>query len=219
LRFMTLYVLTDEQSISSERFIATVEEALLGGADMVQFREKGSSPEARLARGMALKSPCDSYGVPLIVNDDPELAYAIRATGVHLGRDDGNVRDARALLGRGAMIGVSCYDSIERALVAQKERADYVAFGAFYPSGVKPDAVHPPLLLLTEARAQLAIPNCAIGGITTATVSDVLRHGADFIAVCTAVFAAPDVRKAARMLRDTINETRDRIQQEPPPSP
>ncbi len=208
---MTLYAITDEHLIPAARFVATVEQALLGGVDAVQFRDKETSPDERLERGEALKALCDAYGVPLIVNDSAALAGAVHASGVHLGRDDGGIAAARAVLGKRAMIGVSCYDSLELALEAEGAGASYVAFGAMFPSRLKPDAVRAPLALLQEAHERLRIPVCAIGGIDATNVAEVISHGADIVAVCNGIFAAPDVRAAARELRERIDAARDAI--------
>ena len=175
-----------------------VEAALAGGARVIQYRNKSAPLTARLEQGRALKALCVRYAVPLIVNDYIDLARAIDADGVHLGAGDGSALAARHALGAGRILGVSCYDSLERGREAQRDGADYVAFGSFFPSSVKPDAVHAPLDLLAEAKRELALPLVAIGGITLANAQDLITAGADALAVITALFAAADITAAAR---------------------
>jgi len=134
--------------------------------------------------------------VPLIVNDDPRLAWDIGADGVHLGQDDPPYEEARALLGPEATLGVSCYNSLDRAVSAQRIGADYVAFGRFFPSKTKPRAKQAPLALLREARRQLSIPIVAIGGITPENGSALIEAGADRVAVIEGVFGQPDPEAA-----------------------
>jgi thiamine-phosphate pyrophosphorylase len=194
---MELYIITDERLIARGQFTETVEYALRGGATWVQFREKHSSHEERLRLGAELRDVCKQYGAKLIVNDSPELAKEIVADGVHLGKDDGSVAEARTILGKDAIIGVSCYNDFSLALKAEQEGADYVAFGSFFPSQIKPNAVRATLDLLSEAKAALKIPVCCIGGITPENASELQASGADMIAVCSAVFGADDPEEAA----------------------
>jgi thiamine-phosphate pyrophosphorylase len=135
--------------------------------------------------------------VPLIVNDDIELARIVGADGVHLGRDDASIDAARAVLGAGALIGVSCYDDLSRALTAERAGASYVAFGSFFASEVKPGAVRAPIDLLRRARMALALPIVAIGGITADNAAQLVASGADAVAVISALFHAADSRAAA----------------------
>jgi thiamine-phosphate pyrophosphorylase len=175
-----------------------VESAIRGGAGLVQYREKSADRSRRLAEAGALLELCRGHGVPLIINDDVALAAETGADGVHLGKDDGRVEDARVRLGPRAVIGVSCYDSLERAVQAAHDGADYVAFGSFFASSNKPQAVRAPLALLTEARRELNIPICAIGGITPDNGAGLVSAGADMLAVINGLFAADDVTTAAR---------------------
>jgi thiamine-phosphate pyrophosphorylase len=135
--------------------------------------------------------------VPLIINDDVELAVHCGAAGVHLGRDDADLATARARLGTGAIIGVSCYADLERAREAAAAGADYLAFGRFFPSQTKPEAVPADPALLAAARRELDLPLCAIGGITPANAAPLLEAGADLLAVIQGLFGQPDVRAAA----------------------
>ena len=189
-----LYAITDGPRTDLS---TAVSQALAGGARVLQYRDKTADAARRHAEAAALKQLCDAHAVPLIVNDDVALAVAVGAAGVHLGRDDDDVAAARVALGPGAFIGVSCYDSLERARAAAAAGADYVAFGAFFPSPTKPQAARAPLDLLRQS-ATLGVPRVAIGGITPDNASSLVEAGADFLAVISAVFAAPDVRSATQ---------------------
>ncbi len=173
------------------------EAALRGGAAMLQYRDKTDESPRRLQEASALVALCTRYQVPLIVNDDIELAAKVAATGVHLGQGDATVAAARAHLGAQAIIGVSCYGSIDRARRAAHEGADYLAFGAFYPSPTKPDAQRATPELLRAAKP-FGLPLVAIGGITPDNAQLLLDAGADFLAVVSGVFGAADASAAAR---------------------
>lgn len=171
--------------------------ALEGGARVLQYRDKTRDAARRLDEARALQSLCARFDVPLIVNDDIELAAAVGAAGVHLGEDDGDLATARARLGATAIIGASCYDSLERARHFAAAGADYLAFGAFFPSPTKPQARRATLDLLREARA-FGKPLVAIGGITADNARALVDAGADAVAVISALFGAQDVRAQAR---------------------
>ncbi|MBX9962955.1 MAG: thiamine phosphate synthase [Burkholderiales bacterium] len=191
-----LYALTPEQP-DEAILAAQVEVALGAGLRLLQVRSK-LGRDLRVQQTKRLVSLCRRYGATCIVNDDPALAAEVGADGVHLGREDGTVAEARRLLGAGAIVGVSCYDDLIRAQRLRAEGADYVAFGSFFPSSVKPNAVRPPLDLLTHARTVLDCPIVAIGGITLDTAPLVRDAGADAIAVITDVFSATDVGARVR---------------------
>ncbi len=189
-----LYAITPP---SHPGLVAACAAALEGGATVLQYRDKSSDPVRRLAEASALAELCAAHGVPLIVNDDVELAARAGAAGVHLGEDDAPLADARARLGPDAIIGVSCYDSLERARRFAAAGADYLAFGAFFPSPTKPHARRVTLDLLRQARS-LGVPLVAIGGITVDNAPALVTAGADGVAVISALFDAADVRAAAR---------------------
>lgn len=193
-----LYALTDAVLLPDDRLIGAVERALLGGARLIQYRDKSHDAARRLTQAQALDELCQRYKVPLIINDDAELAAQVGAAGVHIGQDDPDLATARARLGPKAIIGVSCYDRLDLALAAERAGADYVAFGAFFPSPTKPHEIRPPIALLREARAALTVPIVAIGGITPDNAPLLLNAGADALAVVSAVFAQPDIQAAAR---------------------
>jgi len=190
-----LYAITAEHHSTPEQLAQAVNAALRGGAKLIQYRAK--SAHDRLAEARLVLAECRAAGVPLIINDDVELAFAINADGVHLGKDDGSVQQARERLGQGAIIGVSCYDSVERALEAQAQGASYAAFGRFFPSASKPNAPCAHLETLIEAKRKLSIPLVAIGGITPDNGKTLLNAGADMLAVIDAVFGTDDPERAA----------------------
>jgi thiamine-phosphate pyrophosphorylase len=175
--------------------LSGVEAALASGAlCALQYRAKDADGHARRREAEALLVRCRAHGVPLIVNDDLELALAIGADGVHLGRDDGDLAAARARL-PGRLLGASCYDQAELAERAVAAGADYVAFGSVFPSPTKPGAVRAPLALFGRP---LGVPKVAIGGITLDNARQVIAAGADCVAVITDLFGAPDVGARAR---------------------
>jgi len=195
-RISGLYAVTP-QTRESEWLYARVDAVLAGGARLVQYRSKDQ--DARLQRGQAarLLQLCHCRGALLIVNDDAVLAASLGADGVHLGREDMPLAAARAALGSARVIGISCYDSLDRAREAEREGADYVAFGSFFPSAVKPRAVRASADLLRAARRALRIPIVAIGGITADNGGILLEAGAHALAAISALFEAADSRAAA----------------------
>jgi len=195
-----LYALTPDLA-DTAALSARTDLALSGGASAIQYRNKDASAELRLQQATSLRALCSARGAIFIVNDDVELARAVGADGVHLGRDDASVAAARARLGPAAIVGVSCYDELARAEAAIAAGSDYIAFGSFYPSRVKPNAVRPSLRLITEAKARWPeISIVAIGGINAANATPLIAAGADAVAVISALYDAPDVLLAARAL-------------------
>ena len=193
-----LYVITDSGLLRGLSMEAAVTQAIRGGARAIQYREKRLSGSAAEQTAALLVTLCRRHAVPLIINDDVELAARTGADGVHLGRSDSPVRAARERLGADAIIGVSCYNSMERASDAIADGADYLAFGRFFPSRSKPDAVPADTALLTRARQAFDIPLVAIGGITPDNGADLLRAGADLLAAIDGVFGQADIEVAAR---------------------
>jgi len=194
-----IYAITPETA-DTEKLLAQVEAALLGGVAAVQYRDKSDDVARHHEQASELVALCRRFKVPLIVNDDLRLADLCDADGVHLGREDGSLREARIILGKNKFIGTSCYQSLDLALAAQSAGADYVAFGSFFPSPTKPEAAPADLTLLHEAARTLRVPVVAIGGITLANAPPLLDAGADSLAVLSALFDAPDIRAAARDL-------------------
>jgi thiamine-phosphate pyrophosphorylase len=192
-----LYAVTDSE-LSGTALVQHVAQAIQGGAVMIQYRDKSADAGQRLWQANDLQMLCQSLRVPLIINDDIELALQCHAAGVHLGKDDATIAQARAALGAQAIIGVSCYASLPRALAAQAAGADYVAFGSFFASPTKPAAERADLELLRAARAVLPIPIAAIGGITPDNGRALVEAGADLLAVVSGVFATPNASGAAQ---------------------
>ena len=189
-----LYVITDGPRPD---LLEAVEQALAGGARLVQYRDKTHEPTRRQTEARALLALCRKHTVPLVINDDIALARIIGADGVHLGEADDSIAHAREALGLRAIVGVSCYDSLERAHEATRQGASYIAFGAFYASPTKPLARRASIDLLRHS-ATLGIPRVAIGGITPDNGALLVAAGADYLAVISAVFGAPDIRIAAQ---------------------
>ena len=198
MRLRGLYAITPDDADSSrlEDRVRALLAAAAASCAALQYRNKTASPALRLEQARRLAPLARASGVPFIVNDDIELASAVGADGVHLGRDDGEIGVARRAL-PGKLIGVSCYDSMAAARAAVAAGADYVAFGSVFPSGTKPGAVRAPLGLFGEARG-LGVPLVAIGGITLENAASVLHAGADALAVISALFDAPDIGARAR---------------------
>ena len=200
-----LYVITDGSV--GELLLRKVEQALQGGAAIVQYRDKTTDSARRLQEATALRALCRQYQVLFIVNDDVELAHAVQADGVHIGKDDAAFTTARAVLGEGAIIGVSCYNRLELALNAVQNGADYIAFGSFFPSPTKPNAPRAHLELLQQARQMLPhTPICVIGGITLGNAPCLLQQGAAMLAVISDVFASESITQRAQRYRDLCQQ-------------
>lgn len=207
-----LYAITPDLSDTDE-LLRQVRLVLQGGAQLLQYRNKAASTELRAVQALALHALTRQFSVPLIINDDVRLAAAVDAEGVHLGATDGAIAAARAVLGQAKLIGVSCYNRKTLAQEAVRAGADYVAFGAFFPSGVKPDAVRADPELLAWARRELDVPLVAIGGITSGNAAALLQAGADALAVISAVFDAADIQFAAREFSTLIGKVQHDISQ------
>jgi len=199
MRLRGLYAITPDDA-DSAAIIARVRAALTADDPAplaaVQYRNKRADPSKREGEARALGVLCRAHRVPFIVNDDVKLALAVGADGVHLGRDDGDLRAARAKMGT-RLVGASCYDSLERARSAVAAGADHVAFGSVFASPTKPAAARAPLSLFSRAR-MLGVPLVAIGGITLANARDVVIAGADCLAVISDLFEAQDIAERAR---------------------
>lgn len=193
-----LYAITDAGLLPGESLFPGVTACLRGGARMIQYRNKTPSPAIRREEASELLKICRGFSVPLIINDDVALAMEIGADGVHLGRDDGEVHTARAVLGQDRIIGVSCYNEWSRARIAAEAGADYLAFGRFFASRTKPGDIFAGEALLRKAKQELDVPIVAIGGITAANAAPLITAGADGVAVIHGVFGQTDIEAAAR---------------------
>ena len=181
-----LYAITQIKNKTADIIINEVIAAIKGGAVVVQFRDKEPLDAIYLAD--QLVKVCHEYKVPLLINDDIELAIKVGADGVHIGREDGAISEARDRLGADAIIGVSCYNFVEQAFDAQEQGATYVAFGRFFPSSSKPLAAPAELDTLRKAKFLLDIPIVAIGGILPENGGSLLTAGADLLAVIGGLF-------------------------------
>ncbi len=198
MRLKGLYAITDEKLTPKETMLRQVEAALAGGARIVQLRDKNSDDQELLGLATALRELCHSYNALFLVNDRVNLAREVGADGVHIGKTDTSYPEARRRLGPSAIIGVSCYNELERAVDAAKKGADYVAFGSFFPSPTKPEAVRASIDLIEKAKAKLKVPICCIGGITSENVRELVAKGADMAAVISDLWKSQDVTAKAR---------------------
>lgn len=194
-RLLGLYAVTPDLADTAE-LVERVGAALAGGACAIQYRNKTADAQTRREQAFALARVVAARGGLYVVNDDATLAADVDADGVHVGEDDAAIADARAIVGPARIVGASCYDDFARAEAAVAAGADYVAFGSFYPSSVKPGARRADISLLRRA-ASLPVPVVAIGGIDAGNARELAQAGAHAVAVISAVFGAADVRAAA----------------------
>jgi thiamine-phosphate pyrophosphorylase len=198
-RVRGLYLITPDEP-DTALLLARVGQ-VLDQASLLQYRNKRADRALRQQQAEALMPLCARHGVPLIINDDWRLARDCGAQGAHLGLADGAIEEARAGLGRAALVGATCHGDLGRATAAAASGASYVAFGAFHPSPTKPDAPRARQAVLQEA-ASLGLPRVAIGGITPENAPALIAAGADLVATISGVFDAPDPAAAARAYRD-----------------
>jgi thiamine-phosphate pyrophosphorylase len=198
-----LYGVTPEWD-DTDRLLAAVDAAFHGGMAALQWRRKTGAPQARLAQVRRVADHCKQLGLVFIVNDDWRLAALVNADGVHLGRDDGSLTDARLALGPEKILGCSCYNDPGLAIQALLADVDYIAFGAMHPSSIKPSAPRATLAHIAQARAlvesQPVRPRpavVAIGGLTPENSAAVVHAGADSIALISGLFERPDIRATA----------------------
>jgi thiamine-phosphate pyrophosphorylase len=195
-----LYLITPDDD-DTTRLLARTAPLLAAGVTWLQYRNKTAGDALRHEQASALQALCVSKGIALIVNDHVRLAKAVRAAGVHLGEDDGDLAAARAVLGPDAILGVSCYDQLPLAEAATAAGADYVAFGAFFPTRSKQGTRQASPELLSQAKKRLGVPRVAIGGITPDNAGNLIEAGADLIAVIAGVYEAPDPVAAVHAYR------------------
>ena len=200
-----LYVLTDAFLTPRETVLKQIERVLKSGVRIIQFRDKYATDEALETTCHALQQLCDRYSAIFIINDRLELALKINADGLHVGEDDASYEEARKRLGAEKIIGVSCYDDLQRAQKYALIGADYVAFGACFPSPTKPSAKVIDLAILQEAKKRLNVPICVIGGITQTTIKTLLPYGVDIYSLISAVYENDAIE-------DNINQLKKAIQ-------
>lgn len=195
-----LYAITDPQLLPGNRLFEASEQALANGVRVLQYRNKTGGFRERVGEASQLRALCQQYGALLLINDDTDLCQACEADGVHIGQSDTALTEARRRLGYQAVIGVTCHNDPALVEQAQRNGADYVAIGRFFPSRTKPDAPLATLDDLRRIRTATALPIVAIGGITNENATELLAAGADMLAVIHHLFSAPDVAARARAL-------------------
>lgn len=195
-----LYVITDCEHLDTDTLIRKSEDILNAGAAMLQYRNKDDNSVIKRDQARKLQELCRKYHVPFIINDDIELAHILDADGIHIGLGDINCKKARIILGPDSIIGVSCYNDMERAINMQNAGASYVAFGAFFPTLTKAYTVKADLDLIRRAKRLLNLPVVAIGGITPENGDSLINVGADFLAVISSVYKPQDSIETTRAL-------------------
>jgi len=186
-----IYAITDCENITADELLRKTENILSVGVALFQYRNKTVNQKNKRTLATELQSLCRQYKTPFIINDDLKLAKEIAADGLHLGQHDADIKTAREVLGN-KIIGISCYNNFNRALAAEQNGADYIAFGAFFPSSTKPDAVKANIDLIIKAKDKLTIPVVAIGGITPENGKPLINAKVDYIAVISGLYAATD---------------------------
>ncbi len=205
MRDFRLYVITGEKFHPGRNYVEVMEEAIRGGADCIQLREKNKTKKELLEMARRLRELTDRYAVPFIVNDHVDIALAVNADGVHLGQDDLPLEEARRILGPDKMIGISTH-KLEEALAAERNGADYIGVGPVFPTDTKEDVVDPVgIQYVDEVVRNISIPFVAIGGIKLHNVDEVLQAGAQRICIVSAVVGADDVRGAAQAFRNKLD--------------
>jgi thiamine-phosphate pyrophosphorylase len=202
-RLQGLYAITDEVLTPDTTVVAQVETALQAGANIVQYRNKSAEDAQIETVCRELLSLCQKHNVPFIIDDRPHLAHKIKADGLHIGKDDGPLSQAREIFPEG-IIGVSCYGSIRKAKEAQEEGADYVAFGSFFPSPTKPKSGIISMSVIQKAKEALDIPVCVIGGINSSNIHEIAAHKPDMISVVNDIFNG-DIKRNITHLKQGMN--------------
>ncbi|MFJ2989856.1 thiamine phosphate synthase [Collimonas sp. NPDC087041] len=192
-----LYIVTPDWD-DTDKLLHVTEQALQGGAALLQYRHKTADAAQRRQQAGALLALCRRYQRPFIINDFVELCMELDADGIHVGGTDASVAEVRALVGPDKIVGASCYGDLELAHVAHRAGASYVAFGGFYPSRVKKYPVTTAPDIVTRAKAEIALPNVVIGGMTQENAVPLIAAGADMVAAISSVYLADDSTAAAR---------------------
>ncbi|MBX3616582.1 MAG: thiamine phosphate synthase [Nitrosomonas sp.] len=200
-----LYAITPDLTNTGE-LLAKTQQVLIGGVQLVQYRSKSANVALLREQAGLMRQLCSEYRVPLIINDHIDLVIAVDADGVHVGREDAGVAAARKHLGENKIVGASCYNDLERAQRAEQDGADYVAFGAFFPSLTKTDAVSVPGHLTGQAKQKISIPIVGIGGIRLGNARQVITSGCAAIAVCADLFMSGDITARAKQFTQLFAE-------------
>ena len=196
-----IYAITDCENLTDDELIKKSEDILNVGVSFFQYRNKETNQQKKKNLAQKLQALCQRYNTPFIVNDDVMLAKELSADGVHLGQDDEDINNARETLGS-KIIGISCYNDLNRAKIAEENGADYVAFGSVFPSITKPNAKKASIELLKEAKSSLTIPIVAIGGITPENGKQLINANVDFLAIISGLYSSPDAANATRAYKN-----------------
>ena len=200
-----LYAVTPEEkdifALSSQ-----VESCIKGGARLIQYRSKKLSKVEQSKQARKIKIVCDYYKVPLIINDDIELCSILDADGVHLGENDENLEKARFILGPEKIVGVSCYNSIDRVKISQDKGATYVALGACFQSATKPNAPIASVDLIALVLKNFQVPLVAIGGITLENIDLIIKEGVECCAVINSLFKSQDIEGTAKQFSSHLEK-------------
>ncbi len=191
-----LYLVTPDWD-DTDKLLAATEQAILGGAALLQYRHKTVSDVLRREQATALQSLCRKHGRALIINDHVDLCIELDADGVHVGGTDASVAQVRARLGKHKIVGASCYGQLPLAVDAAAAGASYVAFGGFYPSRVKKYEVSTPPSIVTDALRKIGAPICVIGGMTVELAQPLIGLGAHMVAAISSVYSSDDPQRAA----------------------
>jgi len=200
-----LYAITDPGLIPDAQLLDRILSAIKGGIDVLQYRNKQATAETQLKQAALLQEICRQHNICFIINDDPQLARKVHADGVHLGQQDSSLRNTREFLGASFLIGVSCYNQLDLALSAQHNGADYVAFGRFFSSRTKPNAVPAQRELIQQARQHIHLPLVAIGGINHTNIHYFSSSPPDAYAVIDGIFGTADIQANCQALLKHIN--------------
>lgn len=192
-----LYIVTPDWD-DTDKLLAVTEQALIGGAAVLQYRHKTASPALRRQQATGLLTLARQYQRPFIINDYVDLVLELDADGIHVGGTDESVAAIRAKVGPGKIVGSSCYGSMELAHASHQAGASYVAFGGFYPSRVKKYPVTTPPAIIAQSKLEIPLPNCVIGGMTPENSVPLIAQGADMVAAISSIYLADDPQAAAR---------------------
>lgn len=205
MKDVRLYAITGEEFHPNRPLLEVMEEAILGGVDIIQLRDKTSSKRVILEKARALRELTKKYDIPLIINDHIDIALAVNADGVHLGQDDLPLKEARQIIGDDKIIGISTH-RIEEARAAQEGGADYIGVGPIFPTQSKKDVVAPVTTKYIEQVAkEITIPFFAIGGIKRHNVDQVIQAGAKRICMISEIVGADDVRGVCQFFRQRLD--------------
>lgn len=190
-----IYAITDCENITPDELLRKTDIILKAGIALFQYRNKTEDKERKLGLALELQTLCQHYKTPFIVNDDLNLAKEIDADGIHLGQHDTNIDTARKILGN-KIIGISCYNDFNRAILAERSGADYIAFGSFFPSTTKPEAAKADIELIIKSKEKFNIPVVAIGGITPENGKQLIDAQVDFLAIISGIYSPTDTIEA-----------------------